>query len=65
MKNSEIAKHKFPFAVDVRDYLSDPMTMKSHHNKPSDSEKNPLSDKTVEDPEGSIPFDLFAHILEG
>lgn len=64
MKNSENEKQEFPFFVDVRDYLSNSMLMKNNHNKSNDAENNVLFKKTDEKTD-SIPFDLFAHILEG
>ena len=62
MKNSE--KPKFPFLVDVRDYLSNKMIMKSNHDKSINTATNGLF-KTLEMSENKRPFDLFAHILEG
>jgi len=64
MKNSENEKPKFPFLVDVRDYLSNSMLMKNNHNKSNDGESNVLFKKSAEKSD-NIPFDLFAHILEG
>lgn len=65
MKNSEIARPKFPFLVDVRDYLSNQMKTNSNHNKLIDSEKRILIYETVDNSDHSRPFDMFAHILEG
>ncbi|MDD4972115.1 MAG: hypothetical protein PHT07_22030 [Paludibacter sp.] len=62
MKNSE--KPKFPFLVDVRDYLSNTMIMKSNREKLNNTETNVLF-KSLEMSENKRPFDLFAHILEG
>ena len=64
MKNSENEKPKFPFLVEVRDYLSNSMLMKNNHNKSNDAENNVLFKKSAEKSD-NIPFDLFAHILEG
>jgi len=65
MKKSEITKQKFPFLVDVRDYLSSSMIMKSNQNKSNDPEKKVFSDITPENSDNKKSFDLFAHILEG
>ena len=65
MKNSEIARPKFPFLVDVRDYLSNSMIMKNNHSNPNDLKKNELFRHPVENSDNKSPFDLFAHILEG
>jgi len=64
MKNSKTEKLKFPFLVDVRDYLSNSMFIKNNQNKPNDEERIVLLKKTDEKSD-SNPFDLFAHILEG
>ena len=65
MKNSEIEKPKFPFLVDVRDYLSNSMILKKNHSNPNDSEDEVSFDKTFQGLEKNKNFDLFAHILEG
>ena len=65
MKNSETEKPKFPFLVDVRDYLSTSMIIKNNHNKSNDSETKMLFDKSISMNDKNNTFDLFAHILEG
>jgi hypothetical protein len=65
MKNSEIARPKFPFLVDERDYLSNSMKTNSNHSNLNDADKKVIFNKTDENSDQNRPFDLFAHILEG
>jgi len=65
MKNSEIQKPKFPFLVDVRDYISNSMIIKNNHNKLNETSDDVLFKVSDDRSENSRPFDLFAHILEG
>lgn len=65
MKNSEIARPKFPFLVDVRDYLSNSMNLKNNRSNQNDLRRNNSIRNTVEHSDNNRPFDLFAHILEG
>jgi len=65
MKNSETENPKFPFLVDVRDYLSNSMILKKNNFKPNNSVKGILFENTFHGSEKNKPFDLFAHILEG
>ena len=65
MKNSETEKPKFPFLVDVRDYLSNSMIIKNNHNNTNYSDHEMLFEQSISLNEKNKPFDLFAHILEG
>jgi hypothetical protein len=65
MKKSEIVKPKFPFVIDIRDYVSSSMFIENNHNTSNDSFNKVFTDKPIESSEKGRPFDLFGHILEG
>ena len=65
MKKSEIVKPKFPFVIDIRDYVSNSMFIENKHNTSNDLFNKVLFNNTIESSENRRPFDLFAHILEG
>ena len=65
MKKTEKEKPKFPFLVDVRDYISNSMIIKNNYSISNQADKDFSVDTCGENTEKSRPFDLFAHILEG
>ena len=65
MKNPEIEKKKFPFIIDVRDYITPSTIIKKEEFKSNEKGIDLSVDDNSKDSEKAGTFDLFSHILEG
>jgi hypothetical protein len=65
MKKSEANKEKFPFIIDVRDYISFSTIIKKENHNQIDKESVSFSDYKTENAEKNKSFNLFSYILEG
>ena len=65
MKNPETEKKKFPFIIDVRNYVTPSTIFKKKQLKSKEKRVDLSVDDNSNNSERAGTFDLFSHILEG
>ncbi len=65
MKKSEINRQKFPFILDVRDYISFSTIIKKESINHNETEIPFFSEIKLDIAQKNKSFNLFSHILEG